>query len=144
VRTMHEILSSSLSERRFNALLIGVFAAVAVTLAAVGLYGVIAYLVQQRTREIGVRMALGAQRHHVLTLVMSHGLTLGIVGVALGSAGAFGASRLLRSLLHGVEPTDPMTFLAVISLLLAVAAVATYLPARRAARLNPSIALRHE
>jgi putative ABC transport system permease protein len=144
VRTMSEIMSSSLGERRFNALLIGVFAAVAVTLAAVGLHGVIAYLVQQRTREIGVRMALGAQRHHVLTLVMRHGLALGIFGVVLGTAAAFGASRLLTSLLHGVEPTDPLTFAAVISLLLGIAAIATYLPARRAAKLNPNIALRHE
>ena len=144
VRTMTEIMSVSLGERRFNALLIGIFAAVAVTLAAVGLYGVIAYLVEQRTQEIGVRMALGAQRHHVLSLVMRHGLALAAAGLALGICAAFAALRLLTSLLDGVEPTDPATFVAVTSLLLVVAAAATYLPARRAAGLDPSVALRHE
>ena len=144
VRTMKEIMSVSLSERRFNASLIAIFAGVALTLAAVGLYGVIAYLVQQRTREIGVRMALGAQRHHVLTLVMRHGLTLCAAGVALGLCAAFAASRLIRALLHGVEPTDPATFLGVSFLLVVVALAATYLPARRAARLDPSVALRYE
>ncbi|HSH37643.1 MAG TPA: FtsX-like permease family protein, partial [Chthoniobacterales bacterium] len=144
IRTMTEIMAVSLSERRFNAVLIGIFAAVALMLACVGLYGVIAYLVEQRTREIGVRMALGAQRHHVVTLVMRHGLTLAIAGLALGVCAAFAASRVLLSLLHGVEPTDPPMFIAVTSLLLAVAAAATYLPARRAAALNPNVALRHE
>jgi putative ABC transport system permease protein len=144
VRTMSEIMAVSLAERRFNALLIGIFAAVAVTLAAVGLYGVIAYLVEQRTQEIGVRMALGAQRHHVLSLIMRHGLTLAATGLAVGVCAAFFALRLLTSLLHGVEPTDPATFVAVTSLLLLVAAAATYLPARRAAGLDPSVALRHD
>ncbi|MBA2269894.1 MAG: FtsX-like permease family protein, partial [Chthoniobacterales bacterium] len=144
VRTMSEIMSVSLSERRFNAVLIGIFAGVAVTLACVGLYGVVAYLVEQRTREIGVRMALGAQRHHVINLVLRHGLTLAVGGIALGIAGAFATSRVLTSLLHGVEPTDPSTFLSVVLLLLAVTAAATYLPARRAAGLNPNVALRHE
>jgi putative ABC transport system permease protein len=144
VRTMDEIMASSLGERRFNALLIGVFAAVAVTLAAVGLYGVIAYLVQQRTREIGVRMALGAQRHHVLNLIMRHGLALSAAGIVLGVGAAFAASRVLTALLHGVEPTDPPTFVGVIVLLFGVALAASYLPARRAANLNPNIALRHD
>ncbi len=144
VRSMQEIMSVSLSERRFNALLIGIFAAVALTLAAVGLYGVIAYLVQQRTREIGVRMALGAQRHHVLSMVMRHGMILGVIGIALGICAALAASRLLTTLLHEVKPTDPATFAAVTLLLLGVAMASTYLPARRAARLNPNIALRHE
>jgi ABC-type antimicrobial peptide transport system permease subunit len=141
---MTEIMSVSLSERRFNAVLIGIFAAVALTLACVGLYGVIAYLVEQRTREIGVRMALGAQRYHVLTLIMRHGLMLAIAGLALGVCAAFATSRLLLSLLHGVEPTDPATFFSVVVLLLGVAAAATYVPARRAARLNPNVALRHD
>ena len=144
VRTMTEIMSVSLSERRFNAVLIGIFAAVALTLACVGLYGVIAYLVEQRTREIGVRMALGAQRHHVMTLIMRHGMTLAFAGLALGVCAAFAASRVLLSLLHGVEPTDPATFASVVVLLLGVAAAATYVPARRAAQLNPSVALRHD
>jgi putative ABC transport system permease protein len=144
VRTMNEIMAVSLGERRFNAVLICVFAGVALTLACVGLYGVISYLVEQRTREIGVRMALGAQRYHVVNLVMRHGLTLCAAGVVLGLAAAFGASRVLTALLHGVEPTDPATFVSVILLLGAVALAATYLPARRAARLDPSIALRHE
>ena len=144
VRTMNQIMASSLGERRFNALLIGVFAAVAVTLAAVGLYGVIAYLVQQRTREIGVRMALGAQRHHVLSLIMRHGLVLSAGGIVLGVGAAFSASRVLTALLHGVEPTDPPTFAGVIVVLFSVALAASYLPARRAARLDPNVALRHE
>ena len=144
VRTMTEIMSVSLSERRFNAVLIGIFAAVALTLSCVGLYGVIAYLVEQRTREIGVRMALGAQRHHVLTLIMRQGMALAIAGLALGVGAAFAASRVLLSLLHGVEPTDPATFFSVVVLLLGVAAAATYVPARRAAQLDPSVALRHE
>jgi putative ABC transport system permease protein len=144
VRTMDEIMASSLGERRFNALLIGVFAAVAVMLAAVGLYGVIAYLVQQRTREIGVRMALGAQRHHVLNLIMRHGVALSAAGIGLGVGAAFAASRVLTALLHGVEPTDPPTFISVIVLLFSVAVAASYLPARRAARLDPNVALRHE
>jgi len=144
VRTMAQIMSVSLSERRFNALLIGIFAAVAATLAAVGLYGVIAHLVEQRTQEIGVRMALGAQRHHVLSLMMRHGLTLTAVGIATGALTALAASRVLTGLLHGIEPTDPTTFLAVISLLVGIAMAATYFPARRAARLDPSTALRHE
>jgi putative ABC transport system permease protein len=144
VRTMDEIMASSLGERRFNALLIGVFAAIAVTLAAVGLYGVIAYLVQQRTREIGVRMALGAQRHHVLNLIMRHGVALSGVGIALGVGAAFASSRVLTALLHGVEPTDLPTFAGVIVLLFGIALAASYLPARRAANLNPNIALRHD
>ena len=144
VRSMTEVMAVSLSERRFNAMLIGIFAGVAVILAAVGLYGVIAYLVQQRTREIGVRMALGAQRWHVLELIMRHGMALSAVGLAIGVCVALAATRLLASLLHGVEPTDAATFVAVTVLLCAIAIAATYLPARRAARLNPIVALRHE
>ena len=144
VRTMSEVMAVSLSERRFNALLIAIFAGVAVTLAAVGLYGVIAYLVQQRTREIGVRMALGAQRRDVLKLVMRHGFALAAVGSAIGVCAAFASSRVLTSLLHGVEATDLSTFAGVTLLLLVVALAATYLPARRAAQLEPSVALRHE
>jgi putative ABC transport system permease protein len=144
LQSMNEVLAVSLSARRFNALLIGIFAAVAVTLAAVGLYGVIAYLVQQRTREIGVRMALGAQRGDVLKLVMRHGIALTAAGVVLGICAALASSRLLASLLHGVKTTDVMTFSAVSALLVLIALIATYLPARRAAALNPSVALRHE
>jgi putative ABC transport system permease protein len=142
VRTMSEVMAVSLSERRFNALLIGIFAAVAVTLAAVGLYGVIAYLVQQRTREIGVRMALGAQRGDVLKLVMRHGLALSVIGSAIGICAAFASSRLLTSLLHGVQATDLPTFAGVTLLLLGIAVAATYLPVRRAARVDPAVALR--
>jgi putative ABC transport system permease protein len=144
IQSMNEVLAVSLSARRFNALLIGVFAAVAVTLAAVGLYGVIAYLVQQRTREIGVRMALGAQRGDVLKLVMRHGIALAAAGAAVGLCAAFASSHLLASLLDGVQTTDLATFAVVSALLFVIALVATYLPARRAAALNPSVALRHE
>ncbi|MEO5721354.1 MAG: ABC transporter permease [Chthoniobacterales bacterium] len=144
VRSMSEVLAVSLSERRFNALLIGVFALVALSLSAIGLYGVIAYLVEQRTREIGVRMALGAQRHQVLGLIMRHGLVLGLLGLALGMAGALMVGRLLTSFLIGVGPTDLASLGTISLVLLGVVVVASYLPARRAAALNPNLALRHD
>lgn len=144
VRSMSEVMAASLSERRFNALLIGIFAAVALTLATVGLYGVIAYLVVQRTHEIGVRMALGAQRIDVMKLVLGHGVTLAIAGIVVGAAAAIAASRILTGLLYGVEPSDPATFFTVIAALFSVALIATYLPARRAARIDPASALRAE
>ncbi|MEP6822638.1 MAG: FtsX-like permease family protein, partial [Chthoniobacterales bacterium] len=144
VRAMSEVLSLSLSEQRFNGVLIGVFAGVALLLSAVGLYGVIAYLVQQRTHEIGVRMAVGAQRHDILRLVLRHGLALALTGTLFGVGAAFATSRVLRGMLYGVEPTDPATFFAVIGVLLTVAFAAMWLPARRAMRIEPMEALRYE
>jgi len=116
----------------------------AVLLAAVGIYGVLSYAVTQRTREIGIRMSLGATRGHVLRKILFDGMRLAVVGFAAGMAGAVAASRVMASLLHEVQPGDPWIFLGTASLLAAVALIACYLPARRAARLDPLTALRHE
>jgi ABC-type antimicrobial peptide transport system permease subunit len=121
-----------------------VYSGLALLLAAVGLYGVMAYAVTQRTHEICVRMALGAQAGDVLGLMLRHGLKLTALGVALGLAGAFGLTRQLRTMLYSTSPTDPVTFGSVAALLLLVALAASYLPARRATRVDPLLALRHE
>ncbi len=142
VTTMTELVDRSTELRQFNTTLLAVFAGVAMLLAAVGLYGVIGHGVSQRTHEIGVRIALGATTKDVLGLVMRHGLLLGAIGVAAGSAGAMAVTGILASLLYGVSPLDPATFIVVALLLIGVAAVACYLPARRAIRLNPVAALR--
>jgi putative ABC transport system permease protein len=141
VRTMDDVVANSLGTRRVSMQLFAVFAGAALLLAAVGIYGVMAYSVTQRTQEIGIRMALGAQKSDVLGLVIRQGMTLSVIGVAVGLGGAFGLTRLLASLLFGVAATDPFTFFAIPVLLLFVALVACYLPARRAARLDPKIAL---
>jgi predicted permease len=143
-QTMPEVISDSTATRRFSAILLGSFAIVALLLSGVGIYGVISYLIGQRTHEIGVRMALGAQQSKVLFQVLREGLKLAITGAAIGLAGAFGLTRLMTSLLYGVSPTDPLTFAAVAVLLIVVALAACYIPARRAAAVDPMIALRHE
>ncbi|HEY8835822.1 MAG TPA: ABC transporter permease [Chthoniobacterales bacterium] len=141
VRTMDDVVANSLGTRRVSMQLFAVFACAALLLAALGIYGVLAYSVTQRTQEIGIRMALGAQRSDVLALVIRQGMTLSVIGVVVGLAGAFALTRLMANLLFGVAATDPLTFVAIPLLLLFVALVACYLPARRAARLDPTVAL---
>jgi Acidobacterial duplicated orphan permease len=144
VRTMEEIMSQSISPRRFYLILVLVFAVSAIALAAVGLYGVVSYAVEQRTREIGIRLSLGAARNDVLTLLLGWALSMVALGVITGIAGSLVIARVLRGFLFGIKPTDPITFLAVPLLLAAVALLASYIPARRATRVDPMIALRYE
>ena len=144
VKTMDEIISGVVSAPRLAFILLGIFAFLALALAAVGIYGVTSYSVSQRTHEIGIRMALGARESDVLRLVVGHGLTLAVVGVALGVAGALVLTRFLASMLYGIRPTDPLTYLGVSLLLTAVAIVASYIPARRATKVDPMEALRYE
>jgi putative ABC transport system permease protein len=143
-RTFEELLGQSVAPRRFNMMLLGIFASVALILAAVGLYGVMSYSVSWRIHEIGIRMALGANRSNVLGLVVRQGMTLTLIGLALGLIGAFSLSRVLRSLLYGVTPTDPLTFAGVSLVLIIVALLACLIPARRATRVDPIVALRTE
>jgi putative ABC transport system permease protein len=144
VATMEERFSQAVAPQRFNALVMAIFAAMAVILAGVGVYGVMAYSVTRRTHEIGVRMALGAQRQDVLKLVLRHGVLLVAFGIGLGVAGALALTRSLSSLLYGVKPTDPLTFVGVALVLISVALMASYIPARRATKVDPMVALRHE
>jgi putative ABC transport system permease protein len=144
VSTMEGVLSESIARQRFSTLLFGVFAAVALVLAAVGIYGVMSYSMAQRTREIGIRMALGAQRRDVLRLAVGQGLRLVAVGVAVGLAGALTLSRVMSGLLYGISATDPATLVTISLILVAVALLASYIPARRAAKVDPLIALRYE
>jgi ABC-type antimicrobial peptide transport system permease subunit len=144
VRTMDQRVDASLANRRFATYLLAVFSAIAVLLAAVGLYGVMAQSVLQRSREIGVRMALGAQSRDVLSMVLRQGAILTAGGLIAGTLAALGLAWLMKSLLFGVSPADPLTFAAVAALLLIVAMTATYLPARRATRVDPVTALRYE
>jgi len=144
VQTMEQIISGSLTERRFSMLLLIIFASTALVLAAVGIYGVMSYAVSRRTHELGVRMALGASRREILRLVVREGMALAVVGTMVGLAAAFGLTRFLASLLYGVRPADPAT-LATVSLLLGgIALLACYIPAWRATRVDPLVALRYE
>ncbi|HET7468898.1 MAG TPA: FtsX-like permease family protein, partial [Gemmatimonadales bacterium] len=144
VATMQQRLANTLARPRVNALLLAAFAATALILAALGIYGVIAYSVVQRTREMGIRIALGARAEDVLGLVMRQGITPVLIGLAIGLAVAAAGSRVLRSLLYGVAGTDLATYAVVAAFLAAVAVAASYVPARRAARADPMTALRTE
>ena len=144
ISTMEEILSDSIARQRFSMLLLGVFAVLALVLAAVGIYGVMSYSVAQRTHEIGIRLALGAQTSTVLKLALGYGLKLVVVGTLIGLVVSYGLTRLMSTLLFGVSPTDPMTFAGISVILISVALLASYIPARRATKVDPMVALRYE
>jgi ABC-type antimicrobial peptide transport system permease subunit len=144
VATMEERLATSVADRRFNLLLLGLFALVALLLAAVGLYGVLAYAVSERTHEIGIRMALGARRESVLGLILRQGVTLVAAGLAAGLLASLLLGRVLAGSLYGVPSTDPVTFAAIPLALLAVAVLSSWLPARRATQVDPTVALRQD
>ena len=144
VQAMDHIVDDTISQRRFNMLLLTIFAATALVMAAVGIYGVLAYAVSRRTREIGIRIALGAQTRDVFRLIGREGFVLVLAGIGIGLAGALALTRLMSSLLFGVGPTDAATLAAVPVVLAVVALLACYLPTRRAARVDPTVALRHD
>jgi putative ABC transport system permease protein len=143
-RSMEELVAASMAQRRFAMQVVGLFAVLAMLLAGVGIYGVMAYLVNQRTREIGIRLALGASRGAILRWVLRQGLGLTVVGAAIGIAASFMATRLLSSLLFGVARTDLITYGVLVMLLAFVALLACYIPARRATKVDPLVALRYE
>jgi len=142
--TFSQVFSESLNNRRFNFLLVGVFALAALVLAMAGVFGVLAYSVAQRTREIGVRVALGATPGGILKMVLGQGLVTVAIGMAIGLAGALLLTRTMRSMLFEVSPNDPVTMVVIALLLLFIALLASYIPARRATRVDPMIALRYE
>ena len=144
ITTMDQVISDSVAERRLTMLMLAIFASAALVLAAVGIYGVIAYSVSQRTQEIGIRMALGARQADVLKMVVGHAMALTVAGIVIGAAGGLLLTRLMRDLLFDVRPGDPTTFAAVAGVLVLVAAAASYLPGRRAASVDPVVALRAE
>jgi putative ABC transport system permease protein len=144
VRTMQDVIRNTTAPRRFNALLLGVFAALALVLATLGIYSVISYSITLRTQEIGIRMALGANRPAILMMVLRKGIALTLIGAAIGLAGAFALTRWLSTMLFGVTASDPATYVIVLLVALAAALLACSLPARRATRVDPLIALRYE
>jgi putative ABC transport system permease protein len=144
VRTMNQVIAESVAQRRFTMGLLAIFAFAALSLAALGLYGVISYAVTQRTREIGLRMALGGRRLDVLGLVVGQGMKMAMIGALAGMLASLALTRLMKGLLYGVSASDPFTFIAVALLLVTVALVACWIPARRATKVDPMIALRCE
>ena len=144
VRSMDEVLAAAQSRPRFLTILLTTFSGVVLALALVGIYGVLSYLVARRSKEFGLRMALGAPRQHVLGLVLKQGAVLAVAGVAFGLVAALAITRLMSSLLYGVRATDPMTFVVMPLALAAVALLASYVPARRATKVDPMVALRYE
>jgi ABC-type antimicrobial peptide transport system permease subunit len=144
VRTMQTVYDKSVARTSFTLVMLAIAGAMALALGLVGIYGVISYTVAQRQREIGIRLALGAQRGDVLQMVLKHGATMALVGVAIGIGASFAMTRLMSSLLFGVSAHDPVTFAAVATVLIFVALLACYIPARRATRVDPMVALRYE
>jgi putative ABC transport system permease protein len=141
---MEEVIGTTTAPRRFNALLLGVFAAIALLLAALGIYSVISYSIALRTQEIGIRMALGAHRRGILLMVMRKGMLLTLIGTAIGLAGAFALTRWMASMLFGVTASDPLTYVIVLLVSLGASVLACSIPARRATRVDPLVALRNE
>jgi ABC-type antimicrobial peptide transport system permease subunit len=144
IRTMRNVYEKSLARTSFTLVMLGIAAAMALVLGIIGIYGVMSYTVSQRQREIGIRLALGAQRGHVLQMVLQQGTKLAVVGVTIGISAGLGLTRLLRHLLFGVTAQDPLTFAVVSSLLILIVLVACYIPARRATLLDPVVAIRYE
>jgi len=143
-QTLNETVSASLSQRRFSLEVIALFALTALLLASIGVYGVISYLVTERTREIGIRLALGAQKRNIVRVILQQGFELAVAGAAIGIVCAVIVSHLMATLLYGVKPTDPLSFGGVAVLFVGVALLACYIPARRAMKIDPMVALRHE
>ena len=141
---MEQLVNDSLKQRRFNLFLLVSFASIALVLAGIGVYGSINYSTRQRTHEIGLRMALGAQSGDVLRLIVGHGLALSLTGIGIGLIASFALTRLMKGLLFGVSATDPITFVAISLLLTAIGLLASWIPARRATRVDPLVALRYD
>ncbi len=139
---MDDVVGASVTRQRFLSMLLGIFAAVALTLAAIGTYGILSYMVTERQREIGIRMALGADNGQVIRMIMGQGLGIAVIGILLGVAGAYALSRLTASLLYGVSPSDPLTFVTVAGVITVVATAACVVPTRRAMRVDPLEAIR--